>query len=81
MNLLILSLSAFMVYIVKMIEQILSYIKNMVLEIPLPALIAFAVVFFFNAEIDAQTLCVPDVKIPVRFGRKSRVNALDDAFG
>ena len=45
MNLLILSLSAFMVYIVKMIEQILSYIKNMVLEIPLPALIAFAVVF------------------------------------
>ena len=34
-----------MVYIVKMIEQFLSYIKNIVLEIPFPALIAFSVVF------------------------------------
>lgn len=38
-------LSTFLVYIVKMIEQILSYIKNTVMAIPPAALAVFAVLF------------------------------------
>ena len=41
--------------------------------------IALAVIFFLDTEVDAHAFRVPYVKIPVRFGRETRINAFDFA--
>ena len=44
------------------------------------AQVASAVIFFFHTEIDAKSLCVSDMQIAVRFGRKTSDDFVHFAF-